>query len=84
MPWFGTRTSWGGLVGVLLFGLAHVAVLPVQGGYPTLAFEPGRLLQTLVLGGLLLWVRERTQSVWPAVATHCLLNACLVLGHALP
>ncbi|NML67157.1 CPBP family intramembrane metalloprotease [Hymenobacter sp. RP-2-7] len=38
----------------------------------------------LLMGLLLLWVRERTGSVWVAVAAHCLLNTALTLGRTLP
>ncbi|WP_281170632.1 CPBP family intramembrane glutamic endopeptidase [Hymenobacter norwichensis] len=106
LPLLGTRTSWGGVVGVLLFTLGHVLTFPpvfaffYAWGHPS-SLPPesvATLLRTLfwpthgggrelayflVLGTLLLWVRERTGSCWAAVGAHCLLNASLALGQVL-
>jgi len=85
IPFFGTRTSWGGLAGVVLFVLghgfdfAHPSVL-----LPTASFPWGRVADKLLFGTLYLWVRERSGSTWAAVATHNLTNVCLSLGQAMP
>ena len=100
LPLPGTRTSWGGLLSVVLFGLGHVVHfprdftmywhLPYRGvrllayGLSLVDFASATLLFTGSMGLLFLWVRERTNSVWPAVAAHCLFNTMLTLGHALP
>ncbi|MDF7813996.1 CPBP family glutamic-type intramembrane protease [Hymenobacter sp. YC55] len=97
LPLPGTRTSWGGVVGVLLFTLGHGL------GYPSRLFELGfgadfwrymrawwspthfplhTVLFQLGMGTFFLWVRERTGSTWVAAAVHCLMNGCLSLGHA--
>ena len=95
----GTRTSWSGLVSVILFALGHSIRFPSElltywhfpgGGhrwfYYSLSlfhFTSGELLYTCSMGLLFLWVRERTGSVWVAVAAHCLLNTALTIGHAM-
>lgn len=85
IPFLGTRTSWGGVVGVVLFILAHglsftqpFALLPIT------HFSLGLVADKLLFGGLFLWVRERNGSVWAAVAAHNLANTGLTLGHLLP
>jgi membrane protease YdiL (CAAX protease family) len=99
LPLFGARTSWGGVVGVLLFVLAHHLAVPerlfglgmgadleryVRAWLSPAHFPPGAVLYELGMGTLFLWVRERTGSCWAAVAAHCLMNGCLDLGRALP
>jgi len=85
IPFFGTRTSWGGLAGIILFVLshgfsfAHPATL-----LPTAAFPLGRIVDKLLFGTLFLWVRERSGSAWAAAGTHNLTNFCLYLGQLLP
>jgi membrane protease YdiL (CAAX protease family) len=97
VPLLGTRTSWGGLVGVVLFMLGHnfkfvnTWLLPdaarlVLQGYGWLLikqFFSSAMLFQLALGTLFLWVRERTGSVWAAAAAHCLMNGVLAVGHAM-
>jgi membrane protease YdiL (CAAX protease family) len=85
IPFFGTRTSWGGLAGVALFILGHGFQFAHPGVLlPTASFPLGRIADKLVFGTLYLWVRERSGSTWAAVATHNLTNFCLLLGQALP
>ena len=93
----GTRTSWGGLLTVVLFGLGHVIKFPlsylVYGvNWRVLAHIWWRLVfylpladigYYLLMGLLFLWVRERTGSVWAAVAAHCLINTALAIGHTI-
>lgn len=85
IPFFGTRTSWGGLAGIILFILGHgfrfahpLTLLP------TVDLSLGRIADKLLFGTLFLWVRERSGSTWAAVATHNLTNASLFLGQLLP
>ena len=97
LPLPGTRTSWGGVVGVLLFTLGHGLGFParlfdlgfgadfwfyVREWWSPAHFPLGVVLFQLAMGTFFLWVRERTGSVWAAVAVHCLMNGCLALGHA--
>jgi len=99
LPLFGARTSWGGVVGVLLFVLGHHLAVPerlfglgigadfwryVRAWLSPVHFPPGEVLYEFGMGTLFLWVRERTGSCWAAVAAHCLMNSCLDLGRALP
>lgn len=85
IPFFGTRTSWGGLAGIILFILGH--------GFrfahpftllPTMDLSLARISDKLLFGTLFLWVRERSGSTWAAVATHNLTNVCLNLGRLIP
>jgi len=84
LPFFGTRTSWGGLAGLVLFVLAHglsfsgpLMVLP----HTHFSWD---LIHTGVYGALFLWVRERTGSCWAAMAVHNLTNVALYVGLSLP
>lgn len=101
LPLPGARTSWGGVVSVILFALAHglklqayqMELMPAsklhvspQGWYywlPLWHSSAAAQLYYLAMGSLCLWARERTNSVWAAVGTHCLLNTCLLLGTGL-
>jgi len=97
LPLPGTRTSWGGVVGVLLFTLGHGLGFPdrlftlgfgadfwryVQAWWSPTHFPLRVVLFQLGMGGFFLWVRERTGSAWAAAAVHCVMNGCLALGHA--
>lgn len=85
IPFFGTRTSWGGLAGVALFILGHGFDFAHPGVLlPTAHFPLGRIADKLLFGTLYLWVRERSGSSWAAVATHNLTNISLYLGQLLP
>ena len=81
LPLLGARTSWGGVVSVVLFVLSHVfnfagplALLP------SVHFSVEKVLGHLLWGTLFLWVRERTGSVWMAMAAHNVGNFCLYVG----
>ena len=85
LPFFGARTSWGGAVGVGLFVLAHSLAFrdgPLQ-AWPQVHFALSNVGDKIIMGGLFLWVRERTGSCYAAMATHNLMNVCLTVGHAL-
>ena len=84
IPFLGTRTSWGGVVGVVLFVLGHCLSFthPLM-LIPTAHFSLGRVADKFLFGTLFLWVRERSGSCWAAIATHNLANVCLVLGQML-
>lgn len=85
IPFFGTRTSWGGLAGILLFVLGHGLVFARPGTFwPTAHFPLGRVADKLLFGTLFLWVRERSGSCWAAAATHNLTNFSLFAGQLLP
>lgn len=84
IPFFGTRTSWGGLAGIILFVLGHC--LSFTGPLmllPHTHFSLG-LVVIGIYGTLFLWVRERSGSCWAAVAGHNLTNVCLYMGLSLP
>ena len=98
VPLPGTHTSWGGLVGVVLFALGHNfkfgsswlllgdVVRLFLHGYGWLLLRQlfsSTLPFQLAFGTLFLWVRERTGSVWAAVAAHCLMNGVLAAEHAI-
>ncbi|UOG73593.1 hypothetical protein MTX78_15850 [Hymenobacter tibetensis] len=98
LPLPGTRTSWGGVVGVLLFTLGHGLGFPdrlfelgfgadfwryVRAWWSPTHFPLHTVLFQLGMGTFFLWVRERTGSAWVAAAVHCLMNGCLALGHAM-
>jgi membrane protease YdiL (CAAX protease family) len=64
-------TPWAAIaVAALLFGLFHV----VSGN----TFTPERFLTSAFLGLLLGWVRLRTQSVFPCMVLHGVLNGLLL------
>ena len=85
IPFFGTRTSWGGLAGIVLFVLGHgFSFAHPATFWPAAHFPPGLIADKLLFGTLFLWVRERSGSCWAAVATHNLTNFSLVLGQLLP
>lgn len=81
LPLLGARTSWGGVVSVMLFVLGHVfnfaGPLALR---PSVHFSPEMVIGIGVWGTLFLWVRERTGSVWAAVLTHNVGNFCLYVG----
>lgn len=97
LPLPGTRTSWGGLVGVILFALGHgirlshifllynswQALTHAWWWQSFLHFPLPDAAYYVLMGLLFLWVRERTGSVWAAVASHCLMNTVLTIGHAI-
>ena len=85
IPFFGTRTSWGGLAGIILFVLGHgFSFAHPDMFWPTAHFPFGLIADKLLFGTLFLWVRERSGSCWAAVATHNLSNFSLFLGQLLP
>jgi hypothetical protein len=98
IPLPGTRTSWGGVVGVLLFTLGHGLIFPgrlfdlgvgadfwfyVREWWSPVHFPLRVVLFQVSMGTFFLWVRERTGSAWTAAAVHCFINGCLAVGHAL-
>ena len=77
----GARTSWGGVVSVLLFVLGHIfnfaGPLALR---PSVHFSPEMVVSIGLRGTLFLWVRERMGSVWAAVVAHNVGNFFLYLG----
>jgi len=85
IPFFGTRTSWGGIAGLVLFVLGHC--LSFRGPLmllPHAHFSLDRVIGVGVYGTLFLWVRERSGSCWAAMAAHNLTNVCLYVGLSVP
>jgi predicted Abi (CAAX) family protease len=85
IPLFGTRTSWGGLAGLVVFVLWHC--LSFKGPLtflPHAHFSLERVLDVGVYGLLFLWVRERNGSCWAAMAAHNLTNVALYVGLSVP
>ena len=85
LPFLGTRTGWGGVVGVGLSVLGHCFSFP-DGPLeflPHAQFSLTNVGDKVLMGTLFLWVRECTASCYAAMLTHNLMNVCLVAGHAL-
>lgn len=92
LPLPGTRTSWGGLVGVVLFTLGHgIKVFPIyllgidwqaltHAWWQSLLHFP---LPDAAYYGLMEPLFCGCVSVWAAVASHCLMNTVLTIGHAI-
>lgn len=78
-PWqvLGISVGWGSVAVVCLFGIAH--------GYETASQGAPWLLAGLiafisgVMGALLLWIKERTGSIWLGVLVHNLANVAAAL-----
>jgi membrane protease YdiL (CAAX protease family) len=77
-PWkiAGISIGWGALPVIIIFGLAH-GVEIANSGAPLAAIVIISLI-TGIMGLLLLWIKERTGSIWIAVVVHNLAN---VLSH---
>jgi membrane protease YdiL (CAAX protease family) len=84
IPFFGTRTSWGGLAGVVLFVLVHAVSFPKPLMLLPHTHFSWDLIHTTVYGAVFLWVRERSASCWAAMAVHNLTNVALFVGFSLP
>lgn len=85
IPFFGTRTSWGGLAGIILFVLGHC--LSFTGPLmllPQTHFSLDKVIGVGLYGTLYLWVRERSGSCWAAMAAHNLTNVGLYVGLSMP
>ncbi|RZK22583.1 MAG: CPBP family intramembrane metalloprotease [Hymenobacter sp.] len=81
LPLLGARTSWGGVVSVLLFVLGHVFTFAGPLALrPSVHFSPEMVLGHTLFSTLFLWVRERSGSVWAAMGAHNVGNFCLYLG----
>jgi hypothetical protein len=82
IPFLGTRTSWGGLAGLILFVLGYCFSFtePLR-LLPHTHFTLDQVVSVGVFGTLFLWVRERSGSCW---AAHNLTNVGLYVGLALP
>jgi membrane protease YdiL (CAAX protease family) len=85
IPFLGTRTSWGGLAGLILFVLGHC--LSFTGPFlllPHAHFSLDKVIGVGIFGALYLWVRERSGSCWVAMVAHNLTNVGLYVGLSLP
>jgi hypothetical protein len=79
-PWHvaGIRVGWGALPVVAYFGIAHGLLAGVNGdALLTIAV-------TGVMGAGLLWLKERTSSIWIAVLVHNLANVGGQFVNAIP
>lgn len=68
--WLGAEVGWAAIFVTLLFALGHSVFLGQEG----LQFDPVILVYTLILGGLLMWIRLRTGSVLIPIIAHNLTN----------
>jgi membrane protease YdiL (CAAX protease family) len=59
------NTFWAVILVSVLFGLAHMA---------TYGLDPYSIMQSLVAGLYLTWLRARTKSLPPSIAAHAALN----------
>ncbi|MDT0265859.1 CPBP family intramembrane glutamic endopeptidase [Streptomyces sp. DSM 44915] len=76
----GLPISWAMVLTSLLFGLGHGVLLDPADG---LVLDPGLVVTSTAAGVLFCWLRERADSVWPAIVLHNLINLSgLVLLHA--
>jgi uncharacterized protein len=73
------QVGWGAVITTLLFGLVHG--LWLRSGL-SVAFDPGAIVLACLSGGLLLWVRVRSDSLLPAVLLHNGLNVSVVVAAA--
>lgn len=79
--------AWGAVptIGVsgILWGLWHAPLILLGYNYPTAPGWVGLLMMTgmcTVVGGILAWLRIRSESVWPAALAHGTLNAAVGLS----
>jgi len=79
-PWHvaGIRVGWGALPIVAFFGIAHGLFVGVNGD----ALQT--IIVTGVMGAGLLWLKERTSSIWIAVLVHNLANVGGQFANAAP
>jgi membrane protease YdiL (CAAX protease family) len=78
-PWrvLGVSVGWGAVAVICLFGVAH--------GYETASQGAPWLLACLIalisgmMGAMLLWIKERTASIWLGVLVHNLANLAAAL-----
>jgi len=74
----GVRIGWGALPVVAFFGLVH----GLTESWSSDAIAP--ILAATFMGAGLLWLKERTSSIWVAVVVHNLANIGSVMVNALP
>lgn len=74
---WGAPLGWGWLITGILFWAMHAWRLTPGGG---IAFYWQTLTMQLWIGLGLGWLRERTESIWPGVAAHNLVNLVWVAG----
>lgn len=66
----GAPIDWAGAMVTLLFGLGHSLFWNAG----SVVFDAASFIITGVLGFGLLWIRERTNSVFPAILAHNIVN----------
>ncbi len=78
-PWrvLGIRVGWGAVAVICFFGAAHGFETAAQGA-PWLFSAIVALISGL-MGALLLWLKERTGSIWLGVLVHNLANVSAAL-----
>jgi membrane protease YdiL (CAAX protease family) len=57
--------GWGILLSALLFSLAHLS--------------PSGLVPIFILGLMLAWLFNKTQSIWPCIIVHCAYNSIALI-----
>lgn len=72
------RVGWGALPIVAYFGIAHGLLVGVNGDFLLTVIVTG------VAGSALLWLKERTSSIWIAVLIHNLANVGGQFANAVP
>ncbi len=81
----GMSSAKAALVSGLIWGLWHAPIIALGHNYGTdytgwpFAGIAAMCLFCIGFGGLLVWLRERTQNVWPAALAHGALNAVAAL-----
>ncbi len=78
-PWrlWGASLGWGWMITAILFWAIHAWRAAPGGG---VAFYWQTLTMQLWIGLGLGWMRERTESLWPGVIAHNLVNLAWVAG----
>lgn len=79
-PMWRAEVGWEVPITCLLFGLAH-GLSVGSGGQVDV--DPGQVVFTGLVGLMLVWIRLRWASLWPAVLAHNAFNSSVTVANAL-
>ena len=79
-PWTlaSAKMGWGALFTTLAFTAAHVICYSPKD--KALFWNFGAAIPVFVVGFLLVWLREKTGSIWPSVLLHNVANTLYMVG----